>query len=719
MEKKDSKKYNIVLIILVLLIGVLGFIIFNSVKADGKSVLKTSYDPNLDIISYSGYEVSGGNFKYLQEDEHYVTFRHIDQAREMLIIFNKNPEVDNIYVWCMTYDGTILDEYNLDYDRNNRFLVLSDLPGGTTLISLQVDSDFVVREVLSSAPYHDNHERKIILVVTLAAMALVFIVFKLFHIFDKKFVRIFDGVAEKLSDKKAFGEKVLVSLGTLLGAAAASFGIVWLLSILGVSLFSKEVTLNHKSVITMFFTLGFFVILVMKRKYFKEKPEMVGILALLAVGMIYSLVEPTSLGVSWDDEAHYDNANRMAHFIDVKKSMADYELINMYQIVATDRYSYDKDSSEDINSVYNYLDKEGYMTEFEGNYVNLSRAVYLPMAMGLIFARGLCLPYTVCLIIGRMFNMLFLVLISYFSTKALKEAGFIVPLIMLIPVNVFIASAYSYDTWLTCWILLGYAVLFAERQQLDEPMRVSSQIVIPVVFFIATLIKPVYFVFALPAFFITLKKFKKKWRVVVYYISLLAAMSFPFIYVMISAVANAGTGDTRGGSDVNAAVQLQEAKANIPYVAGVIGNFLKDYLNPFNHGALFSMWNAYNGQCKGGLIVMLTILLGAIIIHDQSDKRTFPIWYRIGAILLYVGVGVIVSFSMYVYYTPVGADHVEGCQWRYIIPALFPVLFILSRIPVKTYILDKVGRLPVYTVLSVIMMMLSVYALWVGCVSYY
>ena len=719
MDKTNSRKYNKILIIIILLIGVIGFLLFNSVRAEGNTILKTSYYPNIDYTSYKGYEIEDGYFKRVEDEDHYVSFLHTEQASRMLFIFNKNPEVESIYVWCLTYDGSVIDEFSVDYDTNNRFFELSDLPGGTSIVSLGIDSDFILREVISAAPYREYRVKYTILIITVVIMGLFFGVFKGFHLFEKQFVVLYDSVANLISDRKKVWKKVLISLAIILLTGAVSTLILWILEITGVSLFGKEVSFNYKTFTTLYFVIGFFVFIFMKRDYLKENPAMVGILALLSIGLIYSLVEPINDGVGWDDEIHYDNANKLAHFIDNKKSLADYELYNMYEVVAVDRYSYDRESSQDIYEIYNYLDRENYVTDFSSNFINLSRIVYLPMAIGLVIARGLCLPYTACLLIGRLFNMLFLVLMSYFSVRALKEAGFVIPLIMLIPVNVFIASVYSYDTWLTCWIMLGYAILFSERQRLDEPMKVSSQIVMPIAFFIATLTKPVYFVFALPAFFITFKKFKKKYRGILYYVSLLAAMLLPFVYVMIGAVLNAGTGDTRGGSDVNAAVQLQEAKANIPYVAGVIANFLKDYLNPFNHGSLFSTWNAYNGQCKGGIIVMITMLVGAIICHDQSERKSFPIWYRIGAILLYIGVGLIVSFSMYVYYTPVGADYVAGCQWRYIIPTLFPALFILSRIPVKTYILDKIGRFPTYAILSVIMMMISVYALWVGCVSYY
>ena len=63
---------------------------------------------------------------------------------------------------------------------------------------------------------------------------------------------------------------------------------------------------------------------------------------------------------------------------------------------------------------------------------------------------------------------------------------------------------------------------------------------------------------------------------------------------------------------------------------------------------------------------------------------------------------------MYIVFTPVGLDTVAGCQGRYIIPALFPTLFVLTSFSGKTYVKNRLLSVLLPAVLVAVLAILGV-----------
>ena len=188
----------------------------------------------------------------------------------------------------------------------------------------------------------------------------------------------------------------------------------------------------------------------------------------------------------------------------------------------------------------------------------------------------------------------------------------------------------------------------------------------------------------------------------------------------INNIANAGVGDTRGGDTVNATKQIEFILGNFGFVANTIIDFLKVFLNPLSFVGLSYMNHlSYNGVIIGGLITLAFVVLMSLICHEDKDRKAFPIWYRLCVLLLYVGVGAICAVTMYISFTPVGADHVAGCQGRYLLPAIFPALYVLTRIPTKKCVADVLGRKNVYMIAGLGMLLINLFCIWKGCVCYY
>ena len=118
------------------------------------------------------------------------------------------------------------------------------------------------------------------------------------------------------------------------------------------------------------------------------------------------------------------------------------------------------------------------------------------------------------------------------------------------------------------------------------------------------------------------------------------------------------------------------------------------------------------------ILVVIILLIGAFVDHS-SKRKAFSWRFRILSLLIYIGVGALCATAMYVSFTPVGADYIAGCQQRYLLPVIFPTLYVLSRIPTKCKVRRLIGAANFYAILSILMVILDIYGMYKTIVVYY
>ena len=117
--------------------------------------------------------------------------------------------------------------------------------------------------------------------------------------------------------------------------------------------------------------------------------------------------------------------------------------------------------------------------------------------------------------------------------------------------------------------------------------------------------------------------------------------------------------------------------------------------------------------------IIATLLAGSVVSREKEEPGRFPWWFKVGILLEYIGVGVVAAVSMYVVYTPVGTNDIYGCQGRYLLPAIFPVLFIITRFSGKTFVKDWIGERNINICFMALMIAFSLQGLWQNCIMLY
>jgi len=716
----EIRKYRLILVFFCLITLGVFLILANSFVSGGHKFFDYTHNPADHMTGYSGYDLDEKTLTMNDSPGRYVTFRHIEGTTEFLFtLFSAYDEDVDFIVKEYDSSESFIKERNMTLEKGKRWILIEDIDSSAAYISISLDRDMDIYEVGSAMPYSNRKQKCLLFGVGILIITALFIVVYKKRLFMDKLIGASDGLKERFNKTTIKGLFFSLLVGTIEVVLAGL--IIKVLDINSIAIFGSVVRFNFKTILLLSFCLWGISILLFSLIRNSAKLESYGVIIILLISSLYAFVEPVSNGVSWDDEERFAVSSKLSHILDHKNELSNNEIHYYYYSVALDKRTYDKKSSDFNNEFYDDFYREGFFEEVDDYSLRASDIAYLPMAIGITFARGLKVPYRFLVIMGRWFEALFFTLICFFAMKRLKYGKLLVCLIALIPTSAFLAGSYTYDVWLTALAMLGFSFVFYERQSLGTEMEIKSIVLIPLLFFFSTIAKPVYFVMAVPAIFFSRKKFKSTVQCWIYRGLVALSIVAPFVVIYINNITNPGTGDYRGGSDVNASGQFEYIFAHFKDFILVLIGFLRDYLNVYKinkstNGYIDLL--GYNGLIGVAIPILIVVIVASIISHGD-EKGSFPVWYRIGAILLYIGVGALCATTMYISFTPVGANYVAGCQGRYLIPVLFPTLYILTRIPVKTVVLSKVGEERFNSLVLMFFLIINVYCLWIGCVRYY
>lgn len=475
----------------------------------------------------------------------------------------------------------------------------------------------------------------------------------------------------------------------ILGCLASSFG----LSLIPVAIFGAAILLPLAIIVTS--------------RAISKIPEWVFISIALPIGLVLCIFVPPMTGASWDDQIHYKNALDLSYLTSPEITIEEQRMSEMALRFASGTEN-DLDlalwSSAGRRS-YEQTINEGHAGDIEaGNilkryypdqllsFVSLG---YTPSAVGLWVGRLLHLPLAATVVLGRIFNLLTYCTVCFIAIRISPVKKVLFAVVSLIPENIFLAANYSYDPWLTSMILLGIAVLFREMWGNDGPLEFSRVAIASLILFLGLGVKAVYFPIIGLFFLMPSSKFADKSQrfryylfVVLFGLFVLASFAMPFLF---NVGVGAETGDQRGGSDVSSSGQLAFILGNpVRYAMILKAFFVAVFFNPiYASGYLFSFsylsnsspvelsLTSFNNPAVN--LVPVLFLIG-IALFDNEDGGA---WRHAGkgstawAAVIYLGTYILVATALYISFTPVGHETVNGCQLRYQLPILAPMLAVL------------------------------------------
>lgn len=493
---------------------------------------------------------------------------------------------------------------------------------------------------------------------------------------------------------------VLILAASLVSERIAQYGIF--------KSFTVEFSLRR---FAFFFVIWLLVgIVLFYRNLLAEKIEWVVFLVVFCIGSLYALELPAGTILSWDDQVHYDQVQMMSHNFDKSVLMADYN----YMVVDHPRDGYfERGSYEEHVEQMEQTYEAGTIAYGIGHYLpTYQRWCYIPSAIALVLGRGLGLPFHMIAIWGRWVNLWIYAILVYLALKKLKSGKMIVAAYALFPTNLLLATSYSYDWWVNAFLLYGFCCFLGELQQPEKKLENKDIAKMLGSFFVGFGPKAIYVPLVLLTLFMPKEKFKTdrqrkyfKVAVAVIFLVVLATFMLPFIQSN-----GGGTGDVRGGDGVNASEQTMYILTHPITYAGTLLRFLKDYW-ALENARQYTTNLAYLGQAPYGILLIATTLVVAFTDKKECDKQIH--WrLKVTTAVWVFGISALIATALYITYTPVGVDGIGGCQPRYLLPLIFPVLIMLGSGKMENRTNQVVYRGIILAIYSAILLM----ALWSVCV---
>lgn len=407
----------------------------------------------------------------------------------------------------------------------------------------------------------------------------------------------------------------------------------------------------------------------------------------LVFGIMMATLLPPMTSNSWDEEFHYAGCVHVRRALfNNEKTYADYYLERREFPLSPDNYLNDPLLS--LGTILNY---DTINVDAGGGLVNIYKYIgYVPGATAMFLGDLVNLNYFAIVSLAKIANVLVYAFVIYLGIKRLKSGAMLFSSVALLPTAMFIASSFSYDYFVTAFLMYSFAYFISELQQPEKKFTIKDGI-----FMLGSLIigcgpKAIYFILGAPMLFMGKHKFESKKAYKYYIIACILAMLIVLSTFIIPFLLNVnGSSDNRGGEAVSSGSQVDFIFGNPVKYTQILLKFLGEYVS-LSSGAVQSVNLAYLGAADsifGSLAIFIMIFCA---FTDKSEADSFPcsVRTRLIAILTCFAQLSLVATSLYVSFTPVGLETINGCQWRYIIPVLVPFLYFICSGKIKSNI-DK------------------------------
>lgn len=488
------------------------------------------------------------------------------------------------------------------------------------------------------------------------------LVFAAVFVLDIKF-RIIDSVFKCLSqNKKSILKVSVVAIATIVLSIALELmcGLIF-------GAMSTGALFNIYRYLFICATLLSVAAIVMYARSTSKKIEILFLCLVLIFGTVMIFASPYG-HIAWDVENHYNWALDASYLGDAYRTEAD-----RYIVKNNDLYWAKKDAAENAENIKLLNGMYGPAIE---EFTTTKMISHLPSGVAIALLRFFKTDFYWIYTLGRLPNLLIYALLCYFAMKKLKSGKMILAVIALLPTNLFIATNYSYDYWVTALSLLGMAYFVSEMQQPEKPISLRENIIMCGALALASVPKQIYALMLFIPFLMRKKEFKNRKR---YYAICVAAFLFVLFLLAVRSLSSVtSAGDLRGGSAVNPRQQIGFILGNPFTYAKTLLKFLWTYLS-LGAAENYICNMAYLGYGYGHYTMMILLLGTAFTDKNEYDFNNKYLLLKGFNLLFLFGMAALMATALYISFTAVGSDIIAGCQGRYLMPVIFPVLSIIGN----------------------------------------
>lgn len=425
----------------------------------------------------------------------------------------------------------------------------------------------------------------------------------------------------------------------------------------------------------------------------------------LIMGTILITCQPSATYYSWDDQVHFKSSLEMFQS-NINWNVGEYSMIADTPV---GRDSISSIEEQQNQSEYLNVDKLSNYNTTSSRFISYNKIAYLPLSIGYKICKLIKLPFVICFKVGKLMNLLVFMLIMSFAIKKAKKGKRLIVVIGLLPSTLFLACQYSYDPAVISGITLGIVYLFNWFYDKESTVTFNTLLVFLIAILYASFTKAIYIPFLALLLFIPHDRFKSmKQEMWIKGFGLFILLLVLSTFALPSDLASTTTGDSRvGNTSVSAQYHLIISNP-IGYVKilwdTAVGQFSQKMFGLQTVGGF-----AYMGNVSNNIYILSLALLFFVGITDVN-KFKLTIHQKLASLICIIGIIVFIWTALYLAFTPVGFNTINGVQCRYFIPLLFPLLICLQPNKLINNINEKHYNIIIF-MLMIIMNIVSIYQL--------
>ena len=397
-----------------------------------------------------------------------------------------------------------------------------------------------------------------------------------------------------------------------------------------------------------------------------------------AFGIALCVFLPADTMISWDDTTHYWNTVYYSQGIYTVFDEADTTLFYRWDDETAPALT--KEEKQELKAVL--LEKENNGTLYvEGDVFafRLNRVGYLGPTVGIWLGQLLKLGIQGRLTLARVCSLALYIAVICLAMKQLKRGKTVLAVVALAPSVIMSTACLSYDAWLFSFVSLSFACFFGELQRPEEKLTKRAIIMMLGAMLIGCWTKPPYIILILALLFMPKEKFASRKQRKLYYWGIIFCIFFALCCTYLMTFMDGGLEDSRSGNEIDAVGQLLFILQNPLEFLKVLFNFNLSYFAPSNWGRYLTDW-AYIGSTNAFPLLLAALALAALADgRDENSALAKKPLIRLWGIAVLFIMAEATAFVFYLSFSSVGSAVIEGCQLRYRLHMLFPlIMFLLS-----------------------------------------
>lgn len=409
---------------------------------------------------------------------------------------------------------------------------------------------------------------------------------------------------------------------------------------------------------------------------FTRRPEIVFAVICLLTGGMLILITGTNQ-ISYDEQTHIAQVWNLSYISKVYDTDAVLACKTL-TVPVFDNLWERRDVAAYLESIHDYETAGIFYTS---KMISYNQRSYLPMAVFMAIGRSLRLPFAGMLSLSKFGNLLLYTVVCAIAIRVAKKGKALIAVIALMPNSIFLASQFSYDAFVNCFLLLAMVLVMNELLEPERKITPGHMLAMLSCFIMGSYSKQIYIIMALLLLFLGYRKFPSKKRAVIFKVLLVilcGAMLYEVVSPSYSGASAAETVANAGDKRVEGTGML----AQIQYILSQPFTYLKLLLSSmfiriyewFSGENAFHMYG-YMGT-PGTIFTWLWFAVWgmAALISPREEKRGgIGTRFRIVTILMVTGMTAVIWTVLYLSFNVVGSQSIEGVQNRYFAPLFLPV----------------------------------------------